>query len=186
MQNSHQHSGIQGNINVKSSMRAVSVLVFLAVGVMVVLMYQAVRQELTLRGLKARALESSSQVKQKENDIVQVKMKIQKLNGELEPINTKREELTKKKEQSAKATGEADKSLKTCHTEKADAEKKKTEASAALQKVKDDQEAQKKKAQEEIQALKQQILERDKALCAFVDQTNEEGRKLCGITEAPK
>jgi chromosome segregation ATPase len=99
-------------------MRAVSVLVFLAVGVMVVLMYQAVRQELTLRGLKARALESSSQVKQKENDIVQVKMKIQKLNGELEPINTKREELTKKKEQSAKATGEADKSLKTCHTEK--------------------------------------------------------------------
>lgn len=106
------------SLSCPSSMRAVSALVFLSVGVMVVLMYQAVHQELTLRGLKARTLESSSQVKQKENDIVQVKMKIQKLNGELEPINTKRDELTKKKEESAKATGEADKSLKTCQTEK--------------------------------------------------------------------
>ncbi|XP_010900788.2 uncharacterized protein si:dkey-87o1.2 [Esox lucius] len=167
-------------------MRALSGLVFLAVCVMVVLMYQAVNQELTLRSLKANAAKTSSEVKQKENDIVQIKMKIQQMNLELVSINQKRDELTQKKDKSAKATTETYNSLQTCNAEKTEAEKKKSDASAALQKVKDDEGAAKRKAEQEIEELKKQILERDKALCVFVDQTIDEGRKLCGIAVAPK
>ncbi|KAJ8004979.1 hypothetical protein DPEC_G00141890 [Dallia pectoralis] len=167
-------------------MRALSVLVFLAMCGMGVLMYLAIKQELTLRNLKSTADQISLEIKQKENAIVKIKTNIQQLNTELLPINVKRDELTRKKDESVKASTEAKKALDTCNKEKADSENLKTSTTAALQKVKDDTEAEKKKAEQEIEALKKQILDRDKALCTFVDVNMDEGRKLCGLAEAPK
>uniref|UniRef100_A0AAY4ADT3 Uncharacterized protein n=1 Tax=Denticeps clupeoides TaxID=299321 RepID=A0AAY4ADT3_9TELE len=53
-----------------------------------------------------------------------------------------------------------------------------------LQQTKESQEAEQKKFQDEIQGLKQQILERDKKLCTFLDPQYEEGKKLCDATNA--
>ncbi|KAM3873320.1 acyl-coenzyme A thioesterase THEM4 [Diretmus argenteus] len=137
---------------------------------------QAVQQELNLHGLKTRLVRNSVEIKRKEEAIVQMKTKIQDMNKELASLNTKRGELTKRKEETLKAKGDMDKNLESCNTEKAEAEKKKTDLTEALNKLKAEHEDGKKKAQEEIQSLKQQILDRDKAICAFVDKTNEEGR----------
>lgn len=42
--------------------------------------------------------------------------------------------------------------------------------------VSDDHEAAKSQAQENIQSLKEEIFNRDKAVCAFLDTTKDEGR----------
>ncbi|KAG7282155.1 hypothetical protein CRUP_034902, partial [Coryphaenoides rupestris] len=78
-------------------MKFVPVLAFLTLSVMVVMIYQAVQQELGLRNLKARMFESSVQLKQKEHAIIEEKNKIQELNKQLTPLNNKKEELNKKK-----------------------------------------------------------------------------------------
>ncbi|XP_071325773.1 tropomyosin-2 [Trachinotus anak] len=158
----------------------------LSVAVMVVMVFQAVRQELNLRHLKTRMLENSAEVKRKEEAIIEAKGKIQEVKTKLESVNTKMDELKKKKVETEKSTQEHDQSLQNCNSEKADIEKKKTSTTEALNKLKADHEEAKKKAEGEIQTLKQEILDRDKAICAFADTTKEEARKLCGITETPK
>ncbi|XP_051262367.1 uncharacterized protein si:dkey-87o1.2 [Dicentrarchus labrax] len=167
-------------------MKVAIVLVGLSVALMVVMIFQAVRQELSLRHLKTRMGENSAEVKKKEEAIMEVKNKIKDMRDTLTSVNTKLDELKKKKAESETSAGELGKSLQTCNTEKADAVKKKEDMASAITKLHADHEVLKKKAEEDIQSLKQQILDRDKAICAFVDTTKEEARKLCGIPEASK
>ncbi|KAG8010059.1 hypothetical protein GBF38_014221 [Nibea albiflora] len=95
------------------------VLVGLSVAAMVVMIFQAVRQELNLRSLKTRMVENSAQVKRKEEAIVEMKNKIKEMKEKLMSVNTKMEDLKKKKADGDKSAQELDKSLETCNTEKA-------------------------------------------------------------------
>ncbi|XP_070768337.1 tropomyosin-2 [Enoplosus armatus] len=167
-------------------MKLAIVLVGLSVSVMAVMIFQAVRQELNLHNLKTRMVANSAEVKRKEEAIIELKNKIQELKTTLASVNTKMDELKKTKAESEKSTQDLDKSLQTCNTEKDETGNKKTGIAEAITKLKADQEVAKKKAGEDILNLKQQILDRDKALCAFADTTKEEARKLCGNSEAPK
>lgn len=155
-------------------------LMFLGVCGTAVLIYLASKQELGLRQLRNTLASTSLLMKQKEENIYQLKLSIVELNTILEPLNTKVNELHKKKDVTIQATEDLNKSLQGCKEMKAASEKTKANATEILQKQKDEHETEKMKALEQIQGLKQQILDRDKAVCAFVDKTNQEGMKLCG------
>ena len=99
-------------------MKIVPVMAFLSVSVMVVMIYQAVRQELELRSLKARMLESSTELKQKEHAIIQEKNKIQDLNKLLEPLTKQKDELNKKKLDISRSVAQMTNSLVLCNTDK--------------------------------------------------------------------
>uniref|UniRef100_A0A7N9AN68 Si:dkey-87o1.2 n=1 Tax=Mastacembelus armatus TaxID=205130 RepID=A0A7N9AN68_9TELE len=146
------------------------------VGVMVAMIVYTVQQEMKLRNSRTRMLENSAQIKQKEEAIAEVKKKIGELKSTLTTVNTKINELKTEKAGVDKLTGEFDKSLQTCNSEK------KLGIAEAITKLKEA----KRKVEKDIQGLKQQILDRDKAICAFVDTTKEEARKLCAISEALK
>ncbi|KAM7420798.1 hypothetical protein PAMA_015155 [Pampus argenteus] len=147
---------------------------------------QAVRQELNIRYLRSRTLENSIQTRRKEEAIVELKTEHMKLKSSVASANTKMDELRRKKAETEKSTQTLDGSLKACNTEKGNFENKKKEMTDALAKFKADHDDLKKKAEEDIKNLKEQILQKEKSICAFVDTTKEEARKLCGLPEAPQ
>ncbi|XP_037532883.1 ribonuclease Y [Nematolebias whitei] len=157
-----------------------------SVSVLAVMIFQALRQELNLRDMRERMVQSSMEMKRKEDSVVEMKSKIMELKGSLEAANSKLEELKKKKEEADKSGQEVDKILESCNGEKASTEKRKAELEEAISKLKADHEEAKNKAQEDIQSLKQQILDRDKTICAFADMSKPEARKLCGQGDEPK
>lgn len=100
-------------------MKLAVVFVTLSVAVMVILIFQAVRQELIMRNLKTHTDENSAEVKRKEDAIIELKNKIKELKTTLESVNTKMGELKKMKTDAEKSTLDYEKSLQTCNTEKA-------------------------------------------------------------------
>ncbi len=100
-------------------MRFAVVLIFLSVAVMVVMIYQAVRQELSLRDMKVRMVQSAADVKRKEEAIIEAKVKVKELKTTLATVNNKIAELRTKKLEVGKSTQELDQSLQGCTKEKA-------------------------------------------------------------------
>ncbi|XP_016300137.1 uncharacterized protein LOC107656710 isoform X2 [Sinocyclocheilus anshuiensis] len=135
----------------RTKMRAISAMVFLALCALLVIIYQAVQQELNIRNLKARIIVSGEQ----------------------------RDQLKKQKDGIKKGNADSEKELGTCNAEKGKLEKTSNEAKDALQKLKEDQEAERKKSEEEIEGLKRQVLERDLRICKYVDVSLDEPKKLC-------
>ncbi|XP_073703774.1 uncharacterized protein [Garra rufa] len=166
----------------RTRMRAISGIVFLAFCALLVIIYQAIQQELNIRNLKTRIAISGEQVKLKEDGIVAAKTKVEEFNKKLNPLITKRDLLKKQKDDTKKSNVDSEKELGTCRAEKGKLEKQSSDAKDALQKIKDDQEAERKKAEGEIEGLKQQVLERDLKICKFVDVTLDEPKKLCAGT----
>ncbi|XP_008285967.1 WEB family protein At1g12150 [Stegastes partitus] len=162
-------------------MKLAVALVSLSASVMVIMIVQTVRQELTLRSLKTRISEGSVEVKKKEGAIVEVKAKIHEFKKSLIALDTKMEGLKKQKTEADNADQEVENRLRTCNNQKEEAKKKSSDIKESMAAIKAEHEAAKTKAQQDIQSLKQQILDRDKAICAFADTTKEEARKLCGI-----
>ncbi|XP_056332189.1 uncharacterized protein si:dkey-87o1.2 [Danio aesculapii] len=160
-------------------MRAISAMVFLALCALLIIIYQAVQQELNIRNLKARIIVSGEQVKLKEDGIMSAKTKVEEMNKKLSPLTTQRDQLKKQKDEIKKGTAESEKELGTCQADKGKLEKQSSDAKDVLQKLKEGQEAERKKAEEEIEGLKRQILERDLKICKYVDVTVEETKKLC-------
>uniref|UniRef100_A0A3Q0S1R3 Si:dkey-87o1.2 n=1 Tax=Amphilophus citrinellus TaxID=61819 RepID=A0A3Q0S1R3_AMPCI len=158
-------------------MKLVIALVSLSVAVMGFLIFQAVRQEFHLRDLKTRVLETSGQVARKERDISELKSQIAEMKKSMDDGIKKMEELKKKREEIEKSSQNLAKTLQDCTTEKARLALGRTtgfsvsDSSAFLHAMRA-----KSKAQADIQSLKQQILDRDNAVCAFVDTTKEEAR----------
>lgn len=167
-------------------MRFAVVLAALSVSVLIAMIYQAVRQELNLGHMKTRMVEKSAEVKRKEQTIIEVRLKVKELKTTLASVNKKIDELKKKKSGFEKSDQELDQSLQACTTEKENNVKKNIEIAESMTDLKANYEKAKLTAEEQIQNLKQQVLDRDKAICAFADTSKEEARKLCGISGAPK
>lgn len=167
-------------------MKLLIALFGLSVAVMSVMIFQAARQEFHLRSIKTRTEENTAEVKMKEEAILALKTKIKQLKEAVASTTAKVEGLRKKKADTEKSTKDLDKSLLTCNTDKADFEKKKAAKQTVISEFKADHKALKNRAEEDIKSLKQQILDRDKAICAFADTTKKEARKLCGLPDSQK
>lgn len=100
-------------------MKLAIVLVAMSLAVMAAVVFQAGRQELTLRALKFSFTENAAKVAETERAIKEVKTKISENKKSLEGLTAKIEEHKKKKEEQEKTLKELEGNLQTCNKEKA-------------------------------------------------------------------
>lgn len=94
-------------------------LLGLSAAVMVVMIFQAVAQEMKLRTLKTQMSENTKETETKEKAIVTIKKKVNELKKKMESANTKLEELKKKKGELEQSKKDSETNLQNCKTEKA-------------------------------------------------------------------
>ncbi|XP_062848319.1 uncharacterized protein si:dkey-87o1.2 [Trichomycterus rosablanca] len=160
-------------------MRGLIALVLFAACLFMAVAFKAIRQEFNIRRMNSQILVNGERAKGMEDEILTNKLKMQQLNTEMTPLKNQIEGLTKKKEQLKKASVASETGQGTCNKQKVESEQKEMVTAEALEKLKIEQESEEQKALEEIENLQKQILDRDVAVCAFLDQKQEEGRKLC-------
>ncbi|KAJ0066195.1 hypothetical protein NL108_001434 [Boleophthalmus pectinirostris] len=162
-------------------------LIFLCVAcaaVMAVMISQAVRQEFILKRLKSSTEEKTMQISRYENTVSEMKKTMLGVRPQMMSMITETQNLKTKKETLQKEKTAWEENINTCNKEKGEAEKTKGEVTENLNKLTVQHNEAKGSAQKTIEELKQQILDRDKTMCASVDTTIAEARKLCGLGDA--
>lgn len=152
-----------------------------SVAVMIVMVGQVVRQEISKNSLRVAARDKATEISTKEKKIIDLKSVLQGLRVKLLSMTQLTEEMRTKKEGIEKEKSTLQGNITSCNAEKVEAEKKKVEATENLSKLKSEHEQAKQTAQKTIQDLKQKNLDRENAICAVIDTTNAEARKLCGL-----
>nr|XP_057940116.1 uncharacterized protein si:dkey-87o1.2 [Doryrhamphus excisus] len=166
-------------------MKFVVVLFGLSLAVMAAMIFQTLRQELEFRNSKARRLEDLSVAKREEKVIDAIKPQINELKTNLASVMGRMDELKKRKAATEKTEQGVKKDLDACGKTQESTEKNKKDVMDSMAKIKADHAEEKAKAEEQLKSLKQQILDRDKAVCIFADPSIAEARRLCGM-DAPQ
>lgn len=161
-------------------MKLVIFLALASLAVMVVMVYQVVRQEMLKHSMKTLAQDKATELSRKENEITNLKILLQGMKPKLLSMTKLTEELKTKKETLEKDKKSLEDNITKCNKDKEESETRKTETTDNFNKKKGEHDQAKKNAQATIKDLKQNILNRDKAVCKLVDTTNPEARKLCG------
>lgn len=162
-------------------MKLIIFFAVVSVAVMVVMVGQVVRQELSRNAVRALTQERATEISNKERGIADLKVALQGLRPRLLSMTKVTEELKAKKDVVLKERKSIEDEIIKCKEEKGRAEKTKADAIENSNKVKSDQAQAKQAAQKTIQDLKLKNLEREKTICALVDTTDAEARKLCGL-----
>lgn len=165
----------------KVTMKMTIFFAVVSVAVMVVMVGQVVRQELSKNAVRALAQDRATEISNKERTIADLKIALQGLRPRLLSVTKLTEELKAKKEAIMNERKSTQDEIIKCKEEKGRAEKKKADAIENSNKVKSDHDQAKQAAQKTIQDLKQKNLDREKTICALVDTTIAEARKLCGL-----
>ncbi|KAK7886802.1 hypothetical protein WMY93_026423 [Mugilogobius chulae] len=159
-------------------------IIFLSVAsfaVMIVMVAQALRQEMRRKNAMNSAKDKAIQIERKEEVIEEMKKVMKGIGPKLQSVIQLTEGLKKKKDEAQVEKNAVEERLNTCNKEREEIEKTKAEVTESLGKLKNDHGEAKENAQKAIEDLKQKILNRDSAICALVDQTKAEARKLCGL-----
>lgn len=99
-------------------MKAAWALVFFAVCTLLVVAFQAIKQELNIRKMKKAIILNADEVKAKEEEILSSKAVIQKLSNEMDPLDKQKIQLKKNMEELVKQKENNEKNLNTCQMQK--------------------------------------------------------------------
>ncbi|TNN75726.1 Acyl-coenzyme A thioesterase THEM4 [Liparis tanakae] len=117
-------------------MKLAVVFVGLSLAVMVVLIYQAMKQEYHLRNLKTRFVENTADFQRNEASIGELKTKFQIVNKALMTININIAELNERKKEFKTVAWNSSQLLQTCSKKKEAVEKKKAVTQEVILKLK--------------------------------------------------
>lgn len=162
-------------------MKAVVFLAVSSVAVMVVMVGQVVRQEMNRNSLRALGQDTLMRIADKEKTIEGLKIELKSLKPNQASVAKAIGELKVKKDAIQKELKVLRERVNKCKADRTLAEKKKAEIVANGLTKKNAHEQAKLEAKKAIEGFKQKNLDRDKIICAIVDTSNAEARKLCGL-----